>query len=1065
MWMTRVSVHHPVFATMVMLAITVLGLFSFKRLGVEQMPNVALPFISVGVPYPGASPDGVETDITKPLETALNTLPGVKMIRSNSFEGYSNVFVEFKLEVDPDKALQSVRDKVAQVRPGLPREAREPQINSQSGENQQSIVYMVLLSKTRSVRELSFLADKQVKTQLERINGVGQVRLGGLSQRQLEVRLNAQALQQSGVSVDQVLGALRAMNLNAPVGEISGPTGDAVVRIDGRMKAISDFENLVVATRSTERGPTAVRLAQVAQVVDAERTQQQLSRFNGAPGIGLDIYKVQDANLVEVGKSVVAQAKQIQKLLPPDVELKVWWATSDWVGASLNNVVRTILEGAALTLIIVFLFLASWRSTIITGLTLPIAIIATFIALDAFGFTLNYLTLMALSLCIGLLIDDAIVVRENISRHAAMGKTPMQAALDGTNEIGLAVIATTLSIVAVFVPIAFMEGVMGKFFYSFGVTVTAAVLVSLFVSFTLDPMLSAYWADKNPVTTGGGEGGAGAGAAAHGGSMNTPYIGAVLRGFDRFITRLEKAYRKWIDWALRWKKTTAAIALASFLSALGLLTLVGGEFMPEVDQGFTNVSITMPPGGTLAYSDGKARRAEPMIAALPEVEMVLTDVSAKNINFAIKLKPKADRKKGQKQVEEDIRAIIGTIAGLEPQIGWNRPIYVALLGNNEVELDRVMQKLKTKVLAIKGISEVEISSKPGTPALSIRLKPEAAALGITHAQLSGMLRSMVSGEEAGLWAAPDGENYSLNVRLPTDARQNINDLAQINVMAGRMRPDGSPMVVPLSQVASIERVDSPEVIKRQDLQRRVAIYAGIKDRSLAEVDKDVKAAIKELEATLPLGMRFDVGGQAQELNESFAAAVAALALAVVFLYFILGSQFGSFLQPFAIMASLPLSLVGVAIALLATGTTLNIFSMIGIIMLMGLVTKNAILLVDFANRAQREDGMSQHDALLKAGEVRLRPILMTTAAMILGMLPLALGLGEGSEQQAPMGRAIIGGVISSTLLTLIVVPVLYTWLDRKGAKATKAAKKAVLTAEASAAGSNPGSDMALKSAE
>ncbi len=1018
MWMTRVSVQHPVFAVMVMLAIMVLGVFSFKKLGVEQMPEVSLPFVSVGMAYPGASPEGVETDITKPLETALNTLPGVKMIRSNSFEGFSNVFVEFKLEVDGDKAMQQVRDKVAQIRQSLPKEAREPNIERANGDNQHSVVYLVMLSKTRSIRELSFLADKTVRQRLERINGVGNIQVSGTTQRQIDIRLKPLALQQTGVSTEQVLNALRSMNLNAPVGEMRGANGDAVVRVDGRMKSVAEFENLVVLTRNSERAPVTVRLGQIADVVDAERETTQYMRFNGASGVGLDVFKVQDANLVNVGKAVVAEAKALKALLPPDVELKVWWASSDWVQASLDNVVHTIFEGAALTLIIVFLFLASWRSTIITGLTLPISIVGTFVALYAFGFTLNYLTLMALSLCIGLLIDDAIVVRENISRHMAMGKPAKQAALDGTNEIGMAVIATTLSIVAVFVPIAFMSGVIGKFFYAFGITVATAVLISLFVSFTLDPMLSAYWPDKT-----------------HNSGLNMRFFGRPLRAFDRFMTGLENRYGRLIEWALGHRKTTVAIALASLVAALALVPLVGSEFMPETDQGFTNVNIQLPPGGTLAYADSKARRAEDAIRGIAEIEMVKTDVSAKNVSVAVKLKPKKERKRTQKQVEQDIRERMAVIPGLDLQIGWNRPIYVALLGNNDTELNRVMGLLRDKVLKIPGITDLELSTKPGTPALSVRLKPEAAGFGITHAQLGSLLRTLVSGEEAGIWSAPDGENYNLIVRLPREQRSNVDDLSQVNVTAGRQRADGSPLIVPLSQVATIERIDSPEVIKRQDLQRRVALYAGVKDGTMGEVSKEVKKAVAELESTLPLGMRFDVGGQQRELDDSLTAAVAALGLAVIFLYFILGSQFGSFMQPLAIMASLPLALIGVVLALLITGSTLNIFSMIGIIMLMGLVTKNAILLVDCANRSQRERDMDQIEALIDAGKVRLRPILMTTAAMILGMLPLAMGLGEGSEQQSPMGRAIIGGVITSTLLTLVVVPVLYAWLDRKGAKA------------------------------
>ena len=1027
MWMTRVAVQNPVFATMVMLALTVLGLFSYSKLRVEQMPDVSLPFINVAVAYPGASPEGVETDITKPMEQALNTLPGVKMIRSNSFEGLSNVFVEFKLETNPDKAVQNVRDKVAQLRNSLPKDAREPEITRNNTEDQQQLVYMVLLSDKRSLRDLTFIADKTVTKALERINGVGQISLSGTARRQIEIRLKPAAMAQTGVSTDQILSALRSMNVNAPVGEVRGVSGDAVVRVDGRMRDPREFRDLVVLTRATDRGNVTIRLAQVADVIDAERERTQISRFNGAPGIGVSVYKVQDSNMVDTGTAVVAEVEKLNKLLPPDVKLKVWFASSEWVAQSINNVKTTIFEGALLTIAIVFLFLASWRSTVITGLTLPIAVITTFLALYAFGFTLNYLTLMALSLCIGLLIDDAIVVRENITRHLLMGKPPMQAALDGTNEIGLAVIATTLSIVAVFVPIAFMSGVIGKFFYAFGITVAAAVLISLFISFTLDPMLSAYWRDKHF-------------ESGQHSIPNIPLIGGVLRWFDGFMTRNEQRYARTIAWALNHKKTTVAIAFSSLIGAFALLPFVGTEFMPETDQGFTSVRLALPPGGTLAYADAKAQRAEEILKEFPEIELAGAEVDAKNINVQLKLVSHKLRKRSQKELEQAIRERMQTIPGIDLQIGWNRPIYIALLGNNDAEMERVVKELRDRVSKVPGIADIELSIKPGTPALSIRLKPAASELGITHAQLGQLLRTQVSGEEAGTWLAPDGENYQLLVRLPKEQRTSLDDLRTINVAAGRMKADGTPMVIPLEQVATISRVDSPEVIKRQDLQRRVALYAGVKDKPMGEVSSEVKKIVKELEATLPAGLRFDVGGQQQELDSSFTAAMAALGMAVIFLYFILGSQFGSFLQPLAIMASLPLAMIGVVLALLVTRTTLNIFSMIGIIMLMGLVTKNAILLVDFANRAQREDGLGQTEALIKAGMVRLRPILMTTAAMVLGMMPLALGLDEGSEQQSPMGRAIIGGVITSTLLTLIVVPVLYSWLDRAGRRKEKLAK-------------------------
>lgn len=1021
MWMTRVSVHQPVFATMVMAALLVLGIFSYNKLHVEQMPDVSLPFVSIGISYPGASPEAVETDITKPVEQAMNTLSGIDMIRSNSFEGYSNVFVQFKLNVDADKAVQSLRDKMSQIRSNLPRDAKEPVIQRVSGEdNQQPVSYMVLLSDKLTPRELTYIAEKQVQTAFERINGVGRIALSGTLRRQVEIRLDTQAMSRVGVSVDQVLSAIRASNANLPVGQVTGKAGDAVVRVDGRTKSPREFADIVIASRNSDRGPVVVKLAQVAQILDAEQEQTQISRFSGAKGIGIDIFKVQDANLVEVGTAVKKVADELRKTLPPEVQLKDWWSSSDWVKASLDNVRTTILEGALLTIIIVFLFLASWRSTVITGVTLPIAVIATFVALYAFGFTLNYLTLMALSLCIGLLIDDAIVVRENISRHIAEGKTAMQAALDGTNEIGLAVLATTFSIVAVFVPIAFMSGVIGKFFYAFGITVAVAVMISLFVSFTLDPMLSAHWPDP------------------HHSALNMPVLGPVLRNFDRFMNWMEAKYERLIEWALGHPKLTVSIAVLSLVGSFALIPLVGSEFMPESDQGYTSLNISLPPGSNLAYANDKAQRIEAIVQEFKEVALYSTNVDAKSVNINLKLIDAKDRKRTQKQVEEAIRERVNVIPGMDLKVGWNTPIYVALLGNNDEALKKTLIELRSRVAGVKGIADIDVSEKPGVPALSIRLKPEAAQLGITHAQLGNLLRVMVTGEEAGTWLAPDGENYTVLVRLPKESRTGLDDLKTLNVASGKVNADGTPMMVPLEQVATITRSVNPDVIKRQNLQRRVALYAGVKDRPAGDVSSDVNKIVEEMKPQLPPGVKFDVGGAQKDLQESFGATMSALGLAVIFLYFILASQFGSFLQPFAIMVSLPMAMIGVILALLITRTTLNIFSMIGIIMLMGLVTKNAILLVDFANRAQREQGMSQKDALLAAGRIRLRPILMTTAAMVLGMLPLAIGLGEGSEQQSPMGRAIIGGVITSTLLTLVLVPVIYTWMDRKGRKKAQA---------------------------
>ena len=1011
MWMTRVSINHPVFATMVMVALTVLGAFSYQRLRVEAMPDVRPPYVSIRVAYPGASPEQVENDIAKPIENAANTVAGIKRLLSASYEGVGYTWIEFRLDVDQDRVLQDVRDKVAQIRGEFPRDVKDPVIQRGGDENDQPVSFYALLANNLTPRELTTLAEQVVQKGFERVRGVGRVALSGSVTRQIQVRIDPARLTAVGLTVDQVVNALRTANVSIPVGTVSNDMSESIVRVDGRITSPQNFGKIIVARKNG----VPILLSQIAAVADTERERQSLARVNGSPAISFDIFKAQDANIVEVGASLKTAAEGIRKQLPPGVELRLLRANSDFVERSADNVKITIIEGGLLTVLIVFLFLGSWRSTVITGLTLPISVIATFITLYAFGFTLNYMTLMALSLCIGLLIDDAIVVRENIVRHIRMGKDHYTAAREGTEEIGLAVLATTFSIVAVFVPIAFMGGIVGKFFYPFGITVAAAVLVSLFVSFTLDPMLSAVWRDPPE------------------GARNIRVIGPVLRLFERFIDRVHEFYDTLLRTALAHRKSTIAIAFASLVASVPIAGLVGAEMMPDADESFTSVRLTMPVGSSLEYADAQVRRVEAALREFKEIEAIITaigvgaDLGKNSARIALKLVPRSERALSQKQLEQAIRKRVDGVPGVELRVGWGGPIYVALLGNNDADMRRVITDLRQKILAIRGITDVEVSFKEGTPALSIHLKPELAAeYGLSHAQLGTMLRALIGGENSGYWLAADGQNYEVITQLPRASRTMLEDVASLNIATGRQLPDGTAEVIPLRSVATIERTFSPENIRRQDLQRRIALWANVQGRPAGDAGEEVQQLVKSY--VLPAGLRFDIGGQIKDQQEINAAILGALALAVIFIYIVLASQFGSFLQPLAIMASLPLSVVGVMLALLVTGTTLNIFSMIGIVFLMGLVTKNAILLVDFANKGQR-DGLNQFEALLAAGQVRLRPILMTTSAMIFGMLPLAIGLGEGAEQQAPMGRAIIGGVITSTLLTLVVVPVIYSYID------------------------------------
>ncbi|HTS21380.1 MAG TPA: efflux RND transporter permease subunit [Casimicrobiaceae bacterium] len=1045
MWITRVSIKNPVFATMVMVGIVVLGVFSYVRLGVEQMPDVTLPFCNIITVYPGASPEAVETDVSKPIEYAVNTVSGVKRIYSNSREAQSQVFVEFRQGTDITRAIQDARDKIALIRGNFPRDVKDPQVVRVEVEDNRPTVSLAVLSPTVDLRELTSLTDQTIVKVLENIPGVAQIDVNGRVTRQILIQIRPSALASLGIGIDQVMTAVQNANQDVPAGRITRGQNDSIVRVEGKIKDPAQFGRVIVA----QQGGGPVYLSQVADVIDGEKELDSISRINGRPSITIDVRKAQDANIVETGRGVREALKSLKARLPADVDVQVVYSQADQVEASVKRVKETIVEGALLTVLIVFLFLHSWRSTIITGLTLPIAVIATFIALYGFGFTLNMMTLMALSLCIGLLIDDAIVVRENIVRHLSMGKSHPAAAREGTDEIGLAVMATTFAIVAVFVPIAFMKGIVGQFFFQFGLTVAVAVLVSLFVSFTLDPMLSSVWHD--PIESR---------------FSRLPWLGRFMDRFERVVERVHVVYGRMLEWAISQERHRLYVpsfglwtalrtrswralrphfarisnrgivlwtALLIFLGSFALLPFIGTEFQPQVDESFISLRLNTPVGTSLEFTDVKVREVEAILKQFPEILLTMTTVGSAwdGRNYArvnLKLTDRESRARSQKDLERAIRSALKPVPGIELALGYDRPIWVNLLGPDPDTLKQLINEFAAKVAKVPGIADMETSEKALNPALSIRLNNDAAAdLGISVQQVGATVRPLLAGETVTYWLGPDGQNYEVNVQLPREGRQLASDLGNLYLSTNKRGPDGELRMVPLRQVAEIVESTSPQIIKRQDLQRRVALYANAEGRPSGNVGDDVKKIVKE--TVLPPGYRFAIAGQQEDTEESAAALVSALAMAVIFIYLVLASQFSSFTQPIAIMASLPFTLIGVLLALILTGTTLNILSMIGFVMLMGLVTKNAILLVDFANRARR-GGASLHDALLTAGQVRLRPILMTTAAMIFGMLPLALGLGESGETQAPMGRAIIGGVLTSTLLTLVVVPVIYTYLDR-----------------------------------
>ncbi len=1039
MWFTQVSLKNPVFATMVMFAFVVLGAFSYQRLQVDQFPNIDFPVVVVTAEYPGASPEIVESEVTKKIEEGVNSIAGINALTSRSYEGSAVVIIEFQLHIDGRKAAEDVREKVASVRPLLRDEVKEPRVLRFDPASRPVWSLAVLpaegAKEPLSPAALTTWADQTLRKRLENVRGVGAVNLVGATRREINIYLDPAALEAFGITPDQVANAVRSENQDLPLGAIRSQNQERVVQIDARMQRPEDFGKIIVA----RKGGAPVRIDQLARVDDGPEEIESLALYNGQRTLLLSVQKAQGENTIAVVDGLNEAVTALRAELPAGVRLETIGDSARPIRVAVQNVRATLIEGALLTVLIVFLFLNSWRSTVITGLTLPISIIGTFLFMYWFGFTINMITLMALSLCVGLLIDDAIVVRENIVRHVQMGKGAYQAAMEGTQEIGLAVLATTLSIVAVFLPIGFMGGIIGKFFHEFGITIVAAVLISMFVSFTLDPMLSSVWEDPS--------------IHAHGErredrSWYGRTIGRVTGWFDGATERLAEGYQKVLGWALVHKLKTLALALGIFVLSIFMVPLLGTEFVPPADFSETTINFYTPVGSSLEATEAKARQVEAVVREFPEVRYTLATIntgSAAGKIYASVYVRLTDRSERTRDVvmlsgllRERLRQVAGitvTHVGLLDPVGGQKQIEFSLKGQDLQELERLTQRVMAKLQGIPGLVDLDSSLKAPKPVVAVELRRDAASdLGLAVGPVATSLRTLVAGQTVGNWRAPNDETYDVNVRLAPEARATPEQLAQLPFALPAA--DGGTRTVRLGQIAEVRESTGPNQINRRDMTREVAVSGNAFHRSTGEISADIRKALDDI--AFPPGYRYQFGGSTKNMNEAFGYAISALLLAIVFIYMILASQFKSFVQPLALMTALPLTLIGVVLALLTFGSALSMFSIIGVVMLMGLVTKNAILLVDFAIRARAEQvdehgrtvpGLPRAEALLLAARVRLRPILMTTLAMIFGMVPLAFAVSEGSEQRAPMGQAVIGGVVTSSLLTLVVVPVVYCYMD------------------------------------
>jgi HAE1 family hydrophobic/amphiphilic exporter-1 len=1014
MFLSDLSIRRPVFAAVIMLTLVTLGVFSYRRLGLDFFPNVEIPVILITTSYPGASPETVEREVTKRIEEAVNPIAGVKHVTSTSLEGVSFVIAQFQLEVRVNEAVQEARAKISAVRGDLPAAIDEPVIQK-FDVAAMPIISIAARSTTLSPLELSTWVDKQLKPRLESISGVGKIDLVGLSKREVAVELDPARLEALGLGVDEVAAGLRSENVNTPLGRLRRGATEVPLRISGKPEFAEDYAGMVIASRMDR----PVALGDVARVTDGIEERRTLAFVDGTPAVGIDVLKQSGANTVAVIDAVKAALEKVQRTLPPGITVTVMRDTAKFIRESVDDVVNSLVLGGVLTIFIVFLFLNSWRSTVITGLTLPISVISSFIVMNFMGMTLNMLTLMALSLSIGMLIDDAIVVRENIVRHLEMGKDHFTAAREGTAEIGLAVLATSLSIVAVFVPVAFMKGIVGRFFFSFGITVAWAVLVSLLVSFTLDPMLSSRWVDPS--------------IGRHG---KRNLLGRFLDGFNDWFNRGAERYRSVISWALDHRTTVLALASAAFAAGIVVFGMLESSFIPEQDRGEFQVMFQSAPDASIDETRAREEQIFAILKTIPEVKHAYgtigaSDTTVRDALVYVRLTERHERARSQREIQREVRARIAGVAGVRGAIIKagdlfnGKELMVNVQGDDLAVLKRTAGELKEKVLKIPGIVDVGMTLEDDIPEYRFTVdRRKASDLGLTTAALVRTVGTLVGGTPVTTWENETGDAVQVRLRLPAALRENPEQIGRLRLAVPGA--DGKVRLVPLGEVLSWRVQTTPSSIARQDLSRQVVIAANLDGIPIGTAVQKVKQAAATM--TLPPGYKVSFSGEAEDMAESFGYMGEALLLAVLLVYLILAAQFESFLDPLAIMMSLPLAIVGVAGTLLLTRDTISIMSFIGLIMLMGLVTKNAILLVAYA-KTLREGGMARREALITAGRTRLRPIMMTTLAMIGGMLPMALGLGAGAEMRAPMARAVTGGLITSTALTLLVVPVVYTLFD------------------------------------
>jgi HAE1 family hydrophobic/amphiphilic exporter-1 len=1003
-----VSIRRPVFAAMLIIALVVFGVVAYPKVGVDLFPNVDFPVVTVTVIYPGADPETMETKVADPIEEVVNTLGGIKTLRSINLENVTQVIAEFELNVNVDQAVQDIRDKVSGVAGRLPPGVEPPVV--QKFDIGATPIMAIALAGNLDPRELTRIADDVVKERVQRVAGVGGVELIGARERAIRVLADPAKLAGFGITVQDVAGAVRAQNLELPAGSVELGDHEIAVKTRGEVRTAAEVGDILIP------GPPGqvLRVRDVAQVVDGSEKERSASYLDGRAAISLSVRKQSGSNTVAVAQAVKKALDEIKPQLDnAGVTLAVPSDMSVFIAHSIHDVQFDLVFGGLLAIAIILLFLRDSRATFISALAIPTSVVATFAFIQAMGFTFNNMTMLGLSLSIGILIDDAIVVIENIHRHMEMKKPPDQAASEATSEIFLAVLATTSCIVAVFVPVALMKGIVGRFFFQFGLTVSFAVAISMLVSFTLTPMmasrlLKAEHAQRNVVS----------------------------RAIGRVLDWMDQGYGVVIRTALRRRAVTLVVALLALVGSVALVTRVKTEFIPPEDRGEFGVYVELPTGTSL---DATSRFVEAISKDLrengPGVALTLATIGGGaqgQINrgeVRVVLSPKKGRAYHQEELMAWLRERYGVLEGATISIApigavggggfRSQPIQLNIRGRDLEQLVTVSEELKKRLDDVNGLVDLDTTYRGGKPEVQLKIQRERAAdLGVPVASIATTLRALLAGDAVS--ELKDGVDvYDITLELRPEDAARVEELGNLQVRST------SGELVDLANVVELGRASGPSQIERQARQRQVTVLAALQGVPLGEAKQKVDGIVAEV---VPKELTTDYAGMAQIMGESFGYMFTALLLAIALVYMILAAQFDSFVHPITIMLSLPFSVIGAFGALFISGMTLNIFSMIGIIMLMGLVTKNAILLVEFATQLRRR-GIELREALVQAGVVRLRPIVMTTAAMVFGMLPVALALSEGGETRAPMAVCVIGGLITSTLLTLVVVPVFYTLME------------------------------------